>query len=530
MRSPWQNGGSNWALARNPVPILVPLQSTSLCRRLFGLCTVILSLAAQVHAQVHHHPDGQPWKNGTRNGPDAAVPGWFYNLGTTGMRVQLSDERPKHLLVRYVFEDSPAHRKVRAGDWILSAGGKRFETPHKNGYGMGRFGPEGPILDFAVALEKGQSSKGKGRLDLRIERDGERREVSLKLGRTVDPFSKKYPADCKRSARIVAGLLAFLVDEQRRDGSWGNAVNNLYAPLALLASSDRKHLKAVERNARFHARTTRAEDSSSLINWRYMSAAIVLSEYYLRTKERWVRAELEEVYAFLTAGQYMGMDQINPRVKESHPDAYPKNEGQQRGGWGHNPGFEGYGPICMLTGEGALAFALMRRCGVEVDRERHDAAYDFLRRASGRNGYVWYSDEAAGQHDWADMGRTGAAGVAFRLSPYKGKEYKQRAQLHAAVIGEHPESFPDTHGSPILGMGWAAAAAAANPASFRNLMDANRWWFVLAQCHDGTYYYQPNRDNAGYGGDSRLSASAVTAFILQIPDASLAVTGRAGGR
>ncbi len=283
--------------------MLVPLHCTSLCRRLFGLCALLFSLTAPVQAQVHHHPDGRPWKNAARNGPNAAVPGWFYNLGTTGMRVELSDDRPEHLLVRYVFVDRPAHRKVRAGDWILGAGDKRFDTPHKNGYGMGRFGPEGPILDFAVALEKAQSAKGKGRLGLRIERDGERREVSLNLGRAVDPFSKEYPVDCKRSARIVEELLAFLVDEQGPDGSFGNAVNNLYAPLALLASGNRQHLKAVERNARFHARTTHSEDSSSLINWRYMSAAIVLSEYYLRTKERWVHAELEEVHAFLSAGQ-----------------------------------------------------------------------------------------------------------------------------------------------------------------------------------------------------------------------------------
>jgi hypothetical protein len=61
-------------------------------------------------------------------------------------------------------------------------------------------------------------------------------------------------------------------------------------------------------------------------------------------------------------------------------------------------------------------------------------------------------------------------------------------------------------------------------------MDANRYWFALAQCGDGTFYYQPNRDNAGYGDDSRLSASAVTAFILTIPRRSLAITGKVDER
>ena len=35
-------------------------------------------------------------------------------------------------------------------------------------------------------------------------------------------------------------------------------------------------------------------------------------------------------------------------------------------------------------------------------RELHDAAYAFLERGTGRNGYVWYADQAAGQDDWAD--------------------------------------------------------------------------------------------------------------------------------
>ena len=170
---------------------------------------------------------------------------------------------------------------------------------------------------------------------------------------------------------------------------------------------------------------------------------------------------------------------------------------------------------------------MMSHCGIEVDRELHDAAYAFVERGTGKNGYVWYGDEPAGHQDWADMGRTGAAGIANFMSPYKGGRYKERAKSHAKLIGIHPESFPDTHGSPIMGMGYAALTANTIPGSFRSLMDANKWWFTLAQCTDGSFYYQPNRDNAGYGADSRISASAVTAFILTIPKRSLHMTGKA---
>ena len=74
------------------------------------------------------------------------------------------------------------------------------------------------------------------------------------------------------------------------------------------------------------------------------------------------------------------------------------------------------------------------------------------------------------------MMRTGAAGIANFLAPYDDEAFAKRALAHARVIGSHPESFPDTHGSPILGMGFAALAANTDPASFERLMSKNRWW------------------------------------------------------
>lgn len=487
---------------------------------------LIAGLATGASAQVDYHSDGEPWKQRAEEGPDAVVPGWYYNLGVTGLRIELVESAPTHLIVRYVFDPSPAHGRVVAGDAIVGVAGQPFRTPHRNGYGMDVFGPQGPVLDFAKALEACQGAEADGKLALQILRDGKPLEVELDIPKRYGTFSATYPADCPKSALIRGELLAKLVAQQKPDGSFGDPVVDTFAPLALLASGTPQHRACVERNARYHARTTKAVDDDALVNWRYMSAAIVMSEYYLATHEAWVLPELVEVRDFLYSTQYMSLAQLNPKVKETHPDSYPKDAHQQHGGWGHNAGFEGYGPIAILTAEGALAFSLMRHCGVEIDRERHEAAYAFLERGTGAEGYVWYADEVADAKGWADMGRTGAAGIANFLSPWPGAQYRTRAHRHAAVIGAHPESFPDTHGSPILGMGYAALAANVDAASFRRLMDANRWWFTLAQCGDGSFYYQPNRDNAGYGSDSRLQASAVTAFVLSIPLHDLAVTGR----
>lgn len=493
---------------------------------LLFLVIALLLLPLNLFAQVHYFENGRPWTQKAESGPDAEVKGWFYNLGITGMRAELIADKPNFLLVRHVFEESPASGKVKAGDLIVGANGRRFKTPHKNGYGMEVFGPDGPVLDFAMALEESQTKNRNGRLDLNLLRHDKILEAALDVGTEYGTYGPEFPSKCSKSIQILEQLLTYLEKTQRRDGSWGSPPHDTFAPLALLASGKPRHLNLVRNNVKFHASTTKAKDRSWLINWRYMAAAIVMSEFYLATGEKWVIPELKEVYDFLISSQYVDMAQIDEKSRKTHPGAVPKDSIGAHGGWGHNPGFEGYGPISMLTGQGALAFALMKHCGIEVDRERHDKAYDFLVRSSGRNGYVWYADQAASQSNWADMGRTGAAGIANAVSPYHDDQYMGRALAHAKVIGRHPESFPDTHGSPVMGMAYAATAAHLDPTSFRRLMDKNKWWFILSQCSDGTFYYQPNRDNAGYGSDSRLSASAVTAFILSLEKRTLHISGK----
>ena len=501
--------------------------NTSIAKRVLGLFLFAGALmSVPAHAQVDYSPNGWPWIATTNTGPDAPVPGWFYNLGITGLRIELIPEAPKEMLVRYVIPGSPADGIVQVGDHIVGAGGMDFVEDHQDGYGPAVFGAQGPVGEFAVALEAAQSVAGNGKLRLRISNGGTPTQVLIDVGQTYGAFSDTFPENCPKSRRILTELLDYLVQEQSANGSWGNPVNNLYGSLALLSSPKASHRAAAKLCAQHLANTTSASSTDWLVNWRYMTAGIVLSEYYIQTGESWVLPELTEVRDFLLFSQYVSHSQVDPNAAITHPGTFPNDPLDSFGGWGHNPGFEGYGPISMLTGEGALAFALMKRCGLAIDQQRHEWAYEFLTRGTGTNGYLWYKDEVASNSNWADHGRTGASAVANWLSPYPGSRYRRAALNHIDVIGTHPQSFPDTHGSPILGMGFAAMAANFEPIEFRSLMDANRWWFALAQCPDGSYYYQPNRDNAGYGGDSRISASAVTAFILSIPREALVVTGK----
>ena len=198
-----------------------------------------------LHAQVDYTDDGRPWKNKTDKGPDAEVPGWYYNLGITGIRAQLDPKNPKYLLVKYVFKKSPAYGKIKPGDFIIAAGKTTFKKVHQDGYGMDKFGAEGPILDFAQALEESQGWSGKGRLTLKLLRDGNKVNVDLNIGTKYGQYSKTFPSNCKKSDKIVDELCAYLAKNQNPNGSWGPPVENPYAPLALIASGESKYMRNV---------------------------------------------------------------------------------------------------------------------------------------------------------------------------------------------------------------------------------------------------------------------------------------------
>ncbi|MBK6942715.1 MAG: hypothetical protein IPH13_21280, partial [Planctomycetes bacterium] len=243
--------------------------------RLVIMALLFVAVSAHALAQVDYSADGRPWSQRADGGPDAEVDGWYYNLGITGLRVRLIEESPTHLVVGHVFERSPAARLVRVGDHVVGAGGQRFATPHRNGYGMSVFGAHGPIADFATALELAQTKQRGGKLALTLLRAKKTIDVVLDVGTEYGAFSPTYPSDCPKSERIRKELLAYLVEQQQDDGSWGSPPYDVFAALALLGSGDAKYAAAVEKNARFHARTTSAKDDSDLINWRYMAAAIV---------------------------------------------------------------------------------------------------------------------------------------------------------------------------------------------------------------------------------------------------------------
>ena len=61
--------------------------------------SLTLILTFSIRSQVHYLGNGSLWNRKAEAGPDAEVRGWYYNLGTTGIRVRLITEAPKPLVL-----------------------------------------------------------------------------------------------------------------------------------------------------------------------------------------------------------------------------------------------------------------------------------------------------------------------------------------------------------------------------------------------------------------------------------------------
>lgn len=448
------------------------------------------------------------WNKQTKAVSDAKAGGWLINLGVTGVRAKIHLDRPQEFEVAYVFPNTPAHNKLQPGDRILGANNRLFSKPHKFGYGPKFFGYEGPMMELGQALEISQG-KLKGKLALQIHRGDAKRTVTISLPTRYGAFSKTFPYDCPKTDLILKESYQYLVNAQRKDGlGSGRPDADAFAALALLGSGDKTFIPAIEKAMKaFAIRTNDKISYGGLDCWKYTLYGAALCEYYILTREAWVKPELEEIKSWLLKAQ------------------------MANGGWGHRPankpGGNGYGAINAITMQAKMTLGLMMRCGLDVPADKFRATHDFVARGTNDIGYVWYKDRGRRNPSYADMGRTGIAALAHHVSPVGGKQYRDFALLTANCIGTYPKTFPDIHGSPLLGLTWTGLGALADPAQFRKLMDYNRWHFSMAHTPDGNFYYQPNRDNnpQDYSAGPRLNATAANALVLSAKFKKLQITG-----
>lgn len=114
---------------------MIKKSSTPVIKTLsYGLCIVCLlctpsfgaDKADNIGKKWHH--DNCSWQEKEMN--YAGVKGWYIPLGPTGIRA-MPASNPCYWKVMYVFKDTPAFGKVKAGDVVAGANGKRLNQPCK---------------------------------------------------------------------------------------------------------------------------------------------------------------------------------------------------------------------------------------------------------------------------------------------------------------------------------------------------------------------------------------------------------------
>lgn len=379
-----------------------------------------------------------------------------WTLGATGARGWMYPERlttttARQIAVTKVAPGSPADGKLNVGDVILGVHGKAFANNAR--------------VEFGQALTHAESDAGKGRLSLRVWREGKTGTVVLNLP-VLGDYSDTAPYNCPKSKRILeAGCEALaktVADEKYR----ANPIVRSFNALGLLASGEEKYLPLIKREAEIAA----ASNPGGYKSWWYGPVMIFLAEYVIETGDTSVLPGLERLALEAAEGQSI------------------------IGSWGHrfarpNGILMGYG---MMNAPGVpmtIGLALAREAGVDdpVVAEAIEKSARLLRFYAGK-GCIPYGDHAPWTQTHDDNGKNGMAAVLFNiLGESEAAEYFSRMS-----VATHGNERDGGHTGNFFNMTWAMPGI--NPsgpnATGAWMAEFGAWTYDLARQSDGTFMHQ----------------------------------------
>jgi len=448
------------------------------------------------------------WSKPTKRGPDKEVPGFLVNLGPTGARAILKE---RSFVVKYVFPQSPAYKKLDIDDEIVGVNDKMFRTKHIFGkqYGMGyKVGYEGPIMDFGNAIEDSEGRDGV--LKLTVIRNGKQTTVRIRLA-AVGRFGKTFPLKCPKSDKLVHDAVQYLLAHTKELGSLCHARGTL--GLALLSQGKMKEAAAL-------ASSWNEAPGEGTWTWPVAYQCIFLSEYYLSTKDKSFLKTIKLLVERLYAGQVQDPALYKDRMHGGRPQA--KN--YLRGGLGHVVKIDGYGTMSITTLMALVAWELAEDCGVRLNQQCVGLAYQCIREHTNKSGYMGYRFATGA---YSPVGRQGLAIIAHRLAQDKGtEEYVARVTGHLA---KSKTRLNDGHGDNVLGILWGLLGIqlSGDKESIREVFEYNKAFINMARTHDGSFVAQPGRNSGdkGYYLSSRIHPTAAMVLVLGMSRPRLRIQG-----
>jgi len=125
-------------------------------------------------------------------------------------------------------------------------------------------------------------------------------------------------------------------------------------------------------------------------------------------------------------------------------------------------------------------------------------------------------------------GRAGQGALAHLIGGASRKSWKFLGDHYANACAGSPNDILRGHASTLMGTLWGSLGAArAEEKRFRAYMDQIKWWFIMAETHNGGFVVMPGNDYAStdhvYG--HRNLPTATAALILSVKNRRLQITG-----
>ena len=464
--------------------------------------------------------DDWEWKQPVENQKrwDRETKGWWFNFGPTGIRVMFEVEKPRVAKVMYVYPDSPAAKKIFAGDEIIGVNGRKFtsDEPFPSGSG-GKNGWRiiGPRLEVAKAIEESEGNPSlNGILTFTVKRGLAEQKVDIQLEK-MGYFSPTFPYNCKKS-RLLAERAGDWLIEHRRDGkslAWGEHRmgdwQDLPAQLALLSFGDR-YKKYFD------------PGGSGGVMWGWIAGIrlITVAEKQQILKDKSTITDLESMSKDYAA-------KSGPSGAYSHKD------------WYEGAPFQ----LAFAAGLNCLGQALAQKCGAKIDEASYLRTRYLLTVKTDEKGNIGYgasnktpysaedarkavgtiNTKTISDDEWVDyrlVGGSACTTLAHFVDPRDSysEAFVKRGVRNAMAAGL---SGRQGHACGSLTFVYNNLAASIAPLvgeekKYRIYMDEMKWWLIMARCHNGGWYFEPKIDTESNPYE-RIHMTAAAILMLNAP-------------
>lgn len=480
----------------------MPLNHTALLGLLLGVSTVFAARPKEPSGPNHDLTREIDFERSStfHLGPTGAH-SWMY------VRKQMTVDA-RQILITEIDAGSPAEGVLEAGDVILGADGKRFESDARQCFG--------------AAIDEAEKEENKGILKLTRwrpvkdaqPRQGKVEEVELRL-RVMGAFSDTAPYNCTKSEKIREEALRHVV-AAAAGNNFGRLGENA---LALMAVGEPEHMRTVS-NYLHEAKWAKPDfkiglESGGLVCWGYGIHNLVMTEYYLATGDAYVLPAIREHAVKIAMGQSSG-------GLWGHGFAWTsQNDGKLHGSLG------GYGALNLAGLPCLLSMVLARKCGIE--HPEIDAAVErscrFFSEFVGRGtiGYGYHRPSLdhynCGRNGFSSNGKNAIAGIIFTLLGNR-----EVSNYYAKLIVSSYDEREYGHAGNSFNVFWGVMGAnCGGPQAASAFHKEMRWYNALTRKGDGSIMFQ---QLGGYYGGATMNLEAAHVLANSVPLRKLHITGK----